>query len=83
MSKGVSALLFFIGSPCLSFYYLSLESVLGISIQNLKFAAVLILLYKIQRVRDSCTELCWGTQREYRSKSLKHSIVKRILVFKQ
>ena len=57
MSKGVSALLFFIGSLCLSFYYLSLESVLGISTQKLTFAAVLILLYTIQRRRDSCTEL--------------------------
>ena len=59
MSKGVSALLFFIGSPCLPFYhdYLSLESVLGISTQNVTFAAVLILLYTIQCVRDSYTEL--------------------------
>ena len=57
MSKGVTALLFFIGSLCLSFYCLSLESVLGISTQNLTFAAVLILLYTIQCVRDSCTGL--------------------------
>ena len=64
MSKGVSALLFFIGSLCLSFYYLSLESVLGISTQKLTFAAVLILLYTIQRRRDSCTELgaCASTE---------------------
>ena len=57
MSKGVTTLLFFIGSLCLSFYYLSLESVLVISTQNLTFAAVLILLHTIQRVRDYCTEL--------------------------
>ena len=33
-------------------------------------------------VSKDCNDI-WGTQREYSSKPLKHSIVKRILVFKR
>ena len=57
MSEGTSAPLFLIGSLCVSFRYLSLESVLLISSQNLTFTAVFILLYTIQRVSDSCSGL--------------------------
>ena len=47
MSEGASAPLFHIGSLCVSFRYMSLESVLGISTQNLTFTAMLILQYNV------------------------------------
>ena len=39
---------------------------------------------KLKNINDKkITKKTWGTQQEYSSKPLKHSIVKRVLVFKR
>ena len=50
---------------------------------NRKTAGTVYIQYGLKLFHSKSVVVVRGTQREYSSKPLKHSIVKRVLVFKQ